>query len=183
MLEIGDRAEAFRRLYRTHYQALSAYARRRLDLHDADDAVAETFLVAWRRLEDVPEGELALPWLYGVARRVVSEDRRSGRRRGRLIGRLSEGTRAADDHLHEATGRIDEQLAVESALSKLRPRDRELLRLAEWEDLSPVELARVFDCSTNAVAIRLHRAHRRFGQALRSVEADVEREPEKEALR
>jgi RNA polymerase sigma-70 factor, ECF subfamily len=131
----------------------------------------------------VPEGEWALPWLYGVARRVVSEDRRSGRRRDRLLARLSSVGRAADDPPQEAMERVDDHMAVQSALARLRPRDRELLRLAEWEELTPVELARVFDCSTNAIAVRLHRAHRRFGQALRSVEAEGRLEPEKEASR
>jgi RNA polymerase sigma-70 factor, ECF subfamily len=178
MPEPGDRREAFLRLYHAYYRPISAYARRRLDSHDSDDAVAEIFLVAWRRLSDVPEGELALPWLYGVARRVVSEDRRSGRRRDRLVARLSTLGRASDDPPHAPMERVDDHLAVQSALARLRPRDRELLRLAEWEELTPVELARVFDCSTNAIAVRLHRAHRRFGQALRSVEAEGEMERE-----
>ena len=75
--------------------------------------------------------------------------------------------------------RLDEHLAVESALARLRPKDRELLRLAEWEELTTGELAQVFKCSTNAIAVRLHRAHRRFGQALRLVEdeSDVASRP------
>src|SRR4029450_12308672 len=99
---------------------ISAYARRRLDSHDADDAVAEIFLVAWRRLSGVAGGELALPWLYGVARRVVSEDRRSGRRRDRLLARLSTLGRASDDPPHAAMGRVDDHLAVQSALARGR---------------------------------------------------------------
>jgi RNA polymerase sigma-70 factor, ECF subfamily len=69
---------------------------------------------------------------------------------------------------------LDEHLVIQSALARLRPKDRELLRLAEWEELTTGELAQVFKCSTNAIAVRLHRAHRRFGQALRSVEDESE---------
>jgi RNA polymerase sigma-70 factor, ECF subfamily len=173
MVQAGDRKETFRLLYQTYYRPMAAYARRRLESHDADDAVAEIFLVAWRRLEDIPQGDLTLPWLYGVARRVVSEDRRSGRRRDRLLARLSK-IEPPQDASSKEMERLDDHLAVQLALGRLRPKDAELLRLAEWEELTPVELARVFNCSTNAIAIRLHRAHRRFGQALRSVEAEGE---------
>jgi RNA polymerase sigma factor (sigma-70 family) len=182
MTESGDRKEAFRRLYHACYRPIAAYARRRLEPPDADDAVAEIFLVAWRRLGDVPQGDLALPWLYGVARRVVSQDRRSGRRRDRLMARLSSLAPAEDPPTLQME-RLDEHLAIQSALARLRPKDRELLRLAEWEELTTGELAQVFDCSTNAVAIRLHRAHRRFGQALRSVEDESERTRQRETSR
>jgi RNA polymerase sigma-70 factor, ECF subfamily len=181
--ELVDRTEAFQRLYLAYYRHIAAYARRRLEPHDADDAVAEIFMVAWRRLTDVPEGDSALPWLYGVARRVVSEDRRSRRRQERLLARLSSAAGASGELPWEAMDRVDEHLAVRSALAKLRPNDRELLRLAEWEDLTPVELARVFKCSTNAIAIRLHRAHRRFGHALRSIEEETHHQPVTEAWR
>jgi RNA polymerase sigma-70 factor (ECF subfamily) len=153
-----------------------------LERHDADDAVAETFLVAWRRLGDVPQGDLALPWLYGVARRVVSEDRRSGRRRDRLLARLS-SLGPAEDLPTVQVERLDDHMAVQSALARLRPKDQELLRLAEWEELTTGELAQVFNCSTNAVAVRLHRAHRRFGQALRSVEDESELATQRETSR
>jgi len=104
---------------------------------------------------------------------VVSQDRRSGRRRDRLLARLSKLGPSEDVSSMEME-RLDDHLAVQLALARLRPKDAELLRLAEWEELTPVELAGVFNCSTNAIAIRLHRAHRRFGQALRSVEAESE---------
>jgi RNA polymerase sigma factor (sigma-70 family) len=173
MARLNDREDAFRSLYEAYYRQVAAYARRRLNEGDADDAVAETFLVAWRRVEDIPEGDLTLPWLYGVARRVVSQGRRSGRRRARLFARLSRYGSPDDVVLSEAET-VDERQAVQLALARLRPIDRELLRLAEWEGLRPAQLARIFNCSTNAVTIRLHRAHRRFGQALDSLEGEGE---------
>jgi RNA polymerase sigma-70 factor (ECF subfamily) len=172
MAGTDDRQGAFRRLYDATYPRLAAYARRRLPVGEADDALAEVYLVAWRRFEDIPSGDEALLWLYGVARRVISQDRRSERRRGRLQAKLtaveSPGAASATD-----TEQADERMAIQSALALLREHDRELLRLSQWEDLNHEELARVFHCTTNAIAIRLHRAHRRFSQALREIESDA----------
>jgi RNA polymerase sigma factor (sigma-70 family) len=165
--------DAFRRIYESYYRHISAYARRRVDEADAEDVVAETFLVAWRRLDQVPEGDRTLPWLYGVARRVLSQLHRGGRRRGRLIARL-ETSRQETSLDMEDLGRVDDQQLVRAALSRLREPDREILRLSEWEDLSPAQLAVVLDCSTNAVTIRLHRARKRFGKALSVIDAAVE---------
>ena len=163
-----DRADAFRRIYETHYRAVAAYAGRRASPHDAEDVVAETFLIAWRRLEDIPPESLTLPWLYVVARRVLSQRLRGARRRERLLSRLfgqpSPGP-GGDPRQGSAT-----DPAVHAALSTLRPNDQELLRLAEWEELTHTELAQLFNCTTATISVRLHRAHRRFAQALRSVE-------------
>jgi RNA polymerase sigma-70 factor, ECF subfamily len=167
-----DRTEAFRRLYQASYGPLTAYARRRVEPNDADDAVAKVFLIAWRRLEDVPPGDEAVLWLYGVARRVIWEDRRSGRRRDRLMAKLSASHPRTELEAVDAD-RMDAHRAVRIALAKLRENDREVLRLAEWEDLGPTEVGRVLGCSPNAAAIRLHRAHKRFEKALREVEAGL----------
>jgi RNA polymerase sigma factor (sigma-70 family) len=174
MDRLDKRREAFRRIYEACYRAIAAYARRRLNESDADDVVAETFLVAWRRLEDVPQGDLTLPWLYGVARRVVSDRRRSGSRRDRLTVRLR-GLGGQDSMATSDIDRSDDRQVVQLALSRLRPQDQELLRLAEWEELGPTELAAVFGCSANAASIRLHRAHARFRQALAAVDGDGDR--------
>jgi RNA polymerase sigma-70 factor (ECF subfamily) len=112
---------------------------------------------------------MALAWLYGVARRVISDRQRSIRRRERLLARLlSFGQK---EEAEEPAGMV-EHSAVQSALARLRPADQELLRLAEWEELTTSELASVLRCSKNAVAIRLHRAHRRFARALASADAE-----------
>jgi len=161
----AEAEEVFRRLYEAHYRQICAFARRRVGEADADDAVAETFLVAWRRLESIPEGDLAVAWLYGVARRVLSQQHRGGRRRVRLIARLG-GFRQDGSQGTVDLERVDEQQLVRSALATLREADQEILRLSEWEELSAAQLAAVFGCSTNAVAIRLHRAHKRLGSVL-----------------
>src|SRR5438067_7547391 len=112
-----DREATFRRRYRANHRSISAYARRRLNPQDADDAVADAFLVAWRRLSDVPEDEFALAWLYGVARRVISQGRRGGARRGRLLARLATARRH-DDALMPETDSLGDREIVQLALAR-----------------------------------------------------------------
>lgn len=154
----GDRFEA---LFEAHHRALLAYAARRCpSLTDAEDVVADVFLVAWRRLGDVPAGEEALPWLYGVARRTVANQRRSTNRRTNLQARLEQ---TVERPVAIATPDAEPALDV---LARLSDDDQELLRLVAWEELSHAEIAQVLDISVNAVAIRLHRARGRFEQAM-----------------
>jgi RNA polymerase sigma-70 factor (ECF subfamily) len=126
---------------------------------DAQDATAEVFLTAWRRLADVPEGDAARVWLYATARRVVANQRRSQRRRTALQERL---TLAAAPERGSADR---EETSVREALLALSPRDREVLLLAEWEGLSAGEIAGVLGCLTVTARGRLHRARRRFRAA------------------
>src|SRR3954447_15329981 len=84
-----DRAARFTRLFADTEREILAYALRRVDRpEDAADVVAETFLVAWRRLDDLPSGDGARLWLYGVARRQLANQRRGRLRRSRLANRL-----------------------------------------------------------------------------------------------
>ncbi len=156
-------AEAsFRRLYADHGREILAYALRRVsDPEDAADVVAETFLVAWRRAEDVPPGAQARLWLYGVARRTLANQRRGERRRERLTERLRADLPPALAEPAEPAG-----ADVVAALARLGPDDREVLRLSAWEELSPSELAAVLGISAVAARSRLHRARRRLRRAL-----------------
>jgi RNA polymerase sigma factor (sigma-70 family) len=155
-------SERFRSLYEANYHLILGYALRRADATDAADVVAETFTTAWRRLRDVPEGEEARLWLYGVARRVLANQRRAERRRLRLAGRLRAESRIAPSAGAEPSVERD----ILAAFSRLRRDDRELLSLTAWEGLDPGEIARVLGCSRNAARIRLHRARRRFADEL-----------------
>lgn len=177
MLSPMDREAAFRRIYDAYYRYVVAYARRRLEEQDAQDVVADTFLVAWRRIQDVPEGPDALPWLYAVARRGVAQAYRSRGRRLRLIGRL---TRVAGNGQSIVLEPDDDHAAVHVALATLGPKDQEVLRLAEWEDLPPKQLAAVLGCSANAASIRLHRAHRRLERALQAIDDQRDLDSERE---
>jgi RNA polymerase sigma-70 factor (ECF subfamily) len=150
----------FGRLYREHGRAILAYALRRAgDPEDAADVVAETFLIAWRRLGDVPAGERARLWLYAVARRVLANRHRTEQRRTRLGERLAESLRTELATHPAPSGEAAEALR---AMSELGEEDRELLLLVSWEGLSPGEAARVLGVSSLAARSRLHRARRRL---------------------
>ena len=100
------------------------------------------FLAAWRRLDDLPEGDAARVWLYATARRVIANQRRSSRRRVALHERLALERRAPRGAARAAGGAL-----VHEALGRLGPRDREVLLLAEWEGLSPAQIAAVLVAS------------------------------------
>jgi RNA polymerase sigma factor (sigma-70 family) len=167
----------FDELYRRRFQAVLAYVNRReSSAADAAEIVSDVFTVAWRRLEAVPEEPADLLWLYGTARRVLSEHRRRGWRRARLDARISSEA-APTDELDEDPLRD----RVRSLIKKLRPADREVLRLVFWEDLTHEEAAQVLGCSVNAVAVRVHRARGRLAEQLAT--SSPEDPPDENALR
>lgn len=161
MSEQDDRSR-FEAVYRRTYEQILGYAVRRCSSpEDAADVVAETYVIAWQRIAALPDGEAGKLWLYGVARRVLANHRRSERRR---LTRHTELTHEVE-HLYTARS-PSEQHGVDEAMDMLADSDRELLALALWEGLDPGEIATVLDCSRNAARIRLHRARKRFAKAL-----------------
>jgi RNA polymerase sigma factor (sigma-70 family) len=158
----------FRLLFDCYYRRVLAYAlRREPNRPAAEDVVAETFLVAWRRIGDVPGAEDALPWLLGVARRVLANARRTDARRDRLLARLRQGPGVEVIEAVDAAPLASETRAqIIGALARLRPGDAEVLQLAVWEQLSHAQIALVLECSVNAVGIRLHRARKAFAEEL-----------------
>ncbi len=162
----GGELFRFRAVYEAHYGAVLAYARRRAaDVPDAQDAVAETFTIAWRRLGEVPEGDAALPWLYGVARRVMANQRRGNRRRTDLSARLRVH-RADPVDVESGVVAGDDRRTVLAALSRLRDADQEILRLAVWEELPHRDIATIVGCTEPSVAVRLHRARSRLAREI-----------------
>jgi RNA polymerase sigma-70 factor (ECF subfamily) len=155
------RVERFRALYESTRPRVLAYALRRTPTpEDAADVVAETFTIAWRRLDDVPDGEGGLLWLYATGRRVVANNGRRARRRAELVDRIGAELAAAlalPDERNEG-----EALMAAMALDRVSDDDRELLMLAGWEGLGPAELARLLGCSPAAARVRLHRARARL---------------------
>lgn len=151
-------AAEFERLYIAHAGAVRGYVMRRCDAAVADDVVSDVFLVAWRRLSDVPEDPL--PWLLGTARRVLANYARGRDRRLALSARL-----AAEPQVGPAPLDADGQ-RVMSALASLREKDRELLLLLAWEGLELRQAAKVLGVRANTLAVRLHRARRRLAAAL-----------------
>ncbi|PFG33029.1 RNA polymerase sigma factor [Sanguibacter antarcticus] len=169
--------ERFATLFDANYPALLGYAVRRVSHpEDAADVVAEAFLVAWRRLDDVPGGADARPWLFGVARNVLANYYRSERRRSTLAVRLRE-TLTTDP-----PRAIVEPSTLGAAMALLSEDDRELLRLLAWEGLARDEIALVLRVPRATVRVRLHRARRRLVHLMAEVD-DTNRAPAQEALK
>lgn len=159
---LADPARKLDDLFQAHERRVLAFAlRRTTSPADAEDAAAETFTIAWRRIDQVPDD--ALPWLLAVARRVIANQRRGSQRRAWLFQKLGRQAARASVSISEDDPPDGPALA---ALARLRPDDRELLRLVAWEELDQRGIAQVLGISANAVAIRLHRARRRFKDEL-----------------
>ena len=158
-----ERRRRFEVVYAANFGPMLGYVLRRTENgDDAADVVAETFLTAWRRLDDVPPGDRARLWLYGVARRMLANHYRGERRKSELADRLRSDL--AVTYLdQEYTGSLAD---IAAAFASLAAADRELLSLVAWEGLDSGEIASVLGCSRNAVRIRLHRARSRFAAAL-----------------
>jgi RNA polymerase sigma-70 factor (ECF subfamily) len=164
---------AFAELYRQHYAPVLAYVLRRTRRSTADDVVAETFLIAWRRRSDLVGDPL--PWLLGVARRVYANQLRAARRAEALTERVSIEVRS--DHRDTVDEIVLVDVALQSALRSLGESDREALLLTAWDGLSPAQAARVLGCLGSTFRVRLHRAKRRLRRALDEAEAG-ESQPE-----
>jgi RNA polymerase sigma-70 factor, ECF subfamily len=158
-----ERLRRFEEVYTAHHGAVFGYVLRRTsNPEDAADVIAETFLTAWRRVDDVPPGPRARLWLYGVARRVLANYRRGERRRTALADRLRADF-ALSYHLPDYGG---DQARIAAAFRRLPGPDQELLTLSAWENLDNGQIAIVLGCSRNAVRIRVHRARKRFADEL-----------------
>ena len=158
--------EAFRRVFDEHHDAIHRYCLRRLDVDDANEAAAEVFLVAWRRFDSLPGGPEVLPWLYGVARNVVRNQRRSRHRSARLVSRLSSIAEPPMDAPDTQVVRHDQVVEVHEALRRLREEDQELLQLKAWEELSNREIGEVLGMSDRAVQGRYARALKKLEKTL-----------------
>ena len=154
----------FAALFDAHHRAILAYCVRRTSRTDAWDAASEVFVVAWRRLDQVPPVEEARPWLIGVADRVLSNQRRSNRRRSRLAERAAADRSGWAPQPDEPLIRREEEQDVLATLGRMRPSDREILQLSVWEGLSPSDISQVLDISREAVDQRYSRAKRRFAK-------------------
>jgi RNA polymerase sigma-70 factor (ECF subfamily) len=154
--------ERFDALFKQHHADVYRYCARRLGRSDAEDAAAEVFAVAWRRLDAVPE-DASRAWLLGVAYRTVGNQYRSRARWGRLVARLAVAPAAghADGDLADPR-----EAAVLGALGALSRTDRELLMMVAWDDLSRREISGILGIKENAVDQRLLRARSRLRRRL-----------------
>lgn len=175
-MDTDERRERFEALAPAVIEDVRRYLARRTDPATAEDALAETLLVCWRRLDDLPDEPL--PWAYGVAGNCLANARRGDRRRARLAARV-----AVIDPPRPVSPPDGPDPELAEAMALLRVQDAELLRLWAWEDLGPGELAVVLGISVNAANIRLHRARNRLREALRKLDVRAGHEESTEGSR
>jgi RNA polymerase sigma factor (sigma-70 family) len=162
--------ERLAELFRQHSPRVYAYARRHVEESHCDDVVSETFLVAWRRPDQVPPEPL--PWLLVVARNVAANQRRTSRRADQLwFAAVREGWTATTPSAHEA---LAERETVLAALEQCTRAEREALLLTAWDGLTTQQAAAVADCSARAFTVRLHRARARLRTAMAAQEQCTE---------
>jgi RNA polymerase sigma factor (sigma-70 family) len=147
-----SRRARFEALFREHHPTVGAYARRRVPPEAVDDIVSETFVVVWRRLDEVPEPPL--PWLLTVARNVVGTEWRRAARRRRLWLKAQSG----HVEVYDPGGSEIAEGHVTGALARLKERDREALTLVAWDGLTPAQAAAVLGEPSDRFRQRLHRA-------------------------
>lgn len=158
--------ERFEELYRAHALDVLGYCARRTSREDAKDAAADVFVVALRRIDDVPQGDRTLPWLYTVAKNVIYNRNRSSRRRLRLAARIADDADQTVPGPETQVVRHSEEERLIAALEKLSDKDREILRLVEWEGLSREHVAEMFFISRAAIDQRISRAYKRLSRTL-----------------
>lgn len=162
----AQRRQRFEAIAAATFEPLQRFLGRRAGPDDAADALADTLLVVWRRLDDVPDDPL--PWAYGVARRCLANQRRGNERGLRLVGKVAAqpAVHAVDPQEH--VERQDPEL--HAALGTLSPAEAEIVRLWAWERLEPREIAAVLELSPNAVSVALSRARRKLARQLEGSE-------------
>jgi RNA polymerase sigma factor (sigma-70 family) len=161
---VTDPAERFTTLYDRHYRSVLGYTLLRADQGVAEDVASETFLIAWRRLDDLPEAPL--PWLLGVARNLLYKQYDSHRRRQVLAERITAATNPRDLAGPDVADGVVERDTARAVLSALGEKDVEAIVLTTWYGLSPREAARVVGCSATTFTVRVHRARRRLATTL-----------------
>lgn len=153
--------ERFTAVYDAYRMRVWAYAAGRVGAQGADEIVSDTFVVAWRRLDEMPAAPL--PWLLGIARNTIRGAVRTKSRRDSLDAELRRWVAGAEADVADG---VVERIEMLRALATLSDADREVLTLVAWHDLSPGEAARVIGCNVAAMRVRLHRARRRLERAL-----------------
>jgi RNA polymerase sigma factor (sigma-70 family) len=158
--QLPDPETRFRALFDEHYRPVARYLLSRgYQAADVDDLIAETFLVAWRRLDVVPAGRDAVPWLLTVARNVSRNAWRKSRRELAFLEELT-ATMATSTEL--GAEERDDFVRVVGALGELKTLDRDLILLVAWDGLSPSEAGEVLGLRPVAARTRLHRARKRL---------------------
>ena len=159
--------ERFKALYLDNGDAVVGYCVRRLGVDDGNDAAADVFVTAWRRIDVCPQGDEARLWLFGVARRVVANKRRSVARRTTLLHRITNQRLEPVTGPEAITVRNSEYDEVMAAIEKLPDKYREVVILSEWDGLDREEIAELHGVKRSAIDQRMSRAYKKLERLLR----------------
>jgi RNA polymerase sigma-70 factor (ECF subfamily) len=169
-----DQRSRFEEIWSAHRLQILAYCLRRAAPAHAEAACNEVFLVAWRRIDEIPLPPKTVPYLYGIAGKVLSNHRRAFHRRSRLDEKLSNlGVAPMTDPVDLVVQSTEDQ-RVAAAVRNLTPKDREIVMLYAWEDLSREEIAEITGMTTDAIGQRIHRSYQHLARVL---EPTLERRP------
>jgi RNA polymerase sigma factor (sigma-70 family) len=164
--------ELFAVLFRRHAAGIGRYVTRRLGPQAAEDIVAETFLVAFRRRAayDVARAD-ARPWLHGIAANLIRRQYRDEERKLRALARSG-----VDPLAESAAVRAEARLAadeasrsVSAALAALSPEQRDVVLLITWAELTYDQVAEALGIPEGTVRSRMSRARSRLRAALAAV--------------
>lgn len=165
------RRASFTEMYREHYSAVRKYASWRCDSAELDDIVADVFLVAWRRFDEVnPSG--ARPWLFGVVKNVLKDHRRLRSNTARFVDHLIALRPARHTNLDTGDLSVEDVDLLKCGLGKVSEDDQQVLVLSSWYEMTAEEIATVLSISKSHVGVRLHRARTRFRTVMASLERD-----------
>lgn len=149
-----ERERAFIAVHRDSYPRVYSYVRRRVESAElAEELAADVFRVVWQKWGDEPRTDIA--WLLTVARNLIGNAYRSRDRLQALQAKLRASAQLR-------SGAESEALVVHDALAALRDKERDILQMAYWDELSTAEIAGVLGCSESAAKVRLHRARAAF---------------------
>jgi RNA polymerase sigma factor (sigma-70 family) len=156
----------FGALFDRHATVLFRYLVRRVGPHEADALLGELFRIAFERRASFDTSRAdARPWLYGIATRLLSNQRRSEVRRMHATARLLSRTPAVDDVIDPIAARLDAAAAwptVAEAMGELPEIERSALLLHVWEGLSYDEIATSLEIPVGTVRSRINRARKRM---------------------
>lgn len=158
-----DEPRVFAELFDRYGSALLRYARYRIGVDVANDLVAEVFANAFeQRHRFDPAASSAGPWLYGIASRLISNHRRAELRAYRALARLwsHEPTEPFTERVEDAVVAHGAEPGLVAALTGMPRRDRDVLLLIAWAELSYEETAEALDIPLGTVRSRLHRARK-----------------------
>ena len=162
--------QAFAEVFERHYVSIARYLAGRIDETRAEDLAAGTFEKAFeiRHRFEPSQGDVRA-WLFGIASNLLRHERRHERRFLRAVARLSAEAPTSDSSGEQLLGIViarEQRPALAAALLKLDPRDREVMCLAAWTDLTMDQIGCALQVPPGTVRSRLNRARRQMGQSL-----------------